>query len=179
MISTKRLLLRPFSVADGPKLLVMSGEDGMRRWIPDQVYRDQDHADQVVRALMSHTANPPHPRVHPYVLGIEDRETRSLIGHIGLSPARGSVEVGYAIEQRLHGNGLATEALTAVTEWAVTELGLPEILGVVEAANVPSCRVLEKAGFVRDAEEEKTVAGRSYTIVVYGFRTAAARRDAR
>jgi len=148
MISTSRLLLRPFSLADVPKVFVMGGEEGMRRWIPDQVYRDQEHAEHVVRALMVHTESPPDPRVRPFVLGIEHKETASLIGHVGLSPARGSVEIGYAIEQRLYGNGFATEAVTAMVRWGLIELRLPEVLGIVAVDNLPSRRVLEKAGFV-------------------------------
>ncbi len=163
MIATSRLLLRPFSLADVPKLFALSREDGLGRWIPDQVYRDHAHAEQVARALMTHTANAPDPRAHPYVLGIEHVATSSLIGHVGLSPARGSVEIGYAIEERLQGMGLATEAVTAASGWALTELALPEVLGVVAADNAASCRVLEKAGFVRSGEEIRTTG----TIIIY------------
>jgi [ribosomal protein S5]-alanine N-acetyltransferase len=151
VISTSRLLLRPFTPADVPKVFAMGDEPGMRRWIPDQVYRDQHHAEQVVRALIAHTEKPPDPRTRPYVLGIELDNT--LIGHVGLSAARGSVEIGYAIEQRLHGHGFATEAVTAMSQWALAELALPEVLGIVAVDNVPSCRVLEKAGYVRSGEK--------------------------
>lgn len=174
MISTSRLALRPFSLADVPKLFAMSHEDGLARWIPDQVYRDEQHAEQVARALMAHTAQPPDPRVRPYVLGIECRETGSLIGHVGLSSARGSVEIGYAVEQQRQGCGLATEAVTAMSRWAVTELSLPEVLGIVEADNVQSCRVLEKAGFVRTGEEVKVVDSRAGTIrIIYRYERSA------
>jgi RimJ/RimL family protein N-acetyltransferase len=145
----------------------MSREDGMRRWIPDQVYRDEQHAEQVARALMAYTANPPDPRVRPYVLGIEANDTGVLIGHVGLSAARGSVEIGYAIEESLQGKGLATEAVTAMSGWALDELLLPEVLGIVGAANVQSCRVLEKAGFVRSGEDIKHADGHSHALVVY------------
>jgi ribosomal-protein-alanine N-acetyltransferase len=154
-------------LADVPKLFVMSLEDGMRRWIPDQVYRDLAHAEQVARTLIAYSDAPPDPRTRPYVLGIEHRETRALIGHVGLSAARGSVEIGYAIEQRLHGEGLATEAVNAMTEWGLKELRLPEVLGIVPAANVPSCRVLEKCGFARKSEEVKTTHVGPSTILVY------------
>src|SRR3569623_403596 len=100
MISTARAILRAFTLADVRKLLAMSAEEGMRRWIPDQVYRDEQHAEQVARALIAHTDRAPDPRAHPYVLGIEHEESGTLIGHVGLSPARGSVEIGYAIEQQ-------------------------------------------------------------------------------
>jgi len=154
-------------MADAPKVFAMSGEAALRRWIPDQVYRDELHAAEVVRALRAHTEREPDPRVHPYVLAVEHRETGSLIGHIGLSPARGSVEIGYAIEERLQGQGLATEAVTAVAEWAVGDLRLPEVLGIVAADNAPSRRVLEKAGFVRIDEDIKHADDRPVTRLVY------------
>jgi ribosomal-protein-alanine N-acetyltransferase len=167
VVSTSRLLLRPFTLADVPKVLAMGGEAGMRRWIPDQVYRDQHHAELVVRALMGHTERPPDPGARPYVLGIEHAETGELIGHVGLSPARGSVEIGYAIEERLQGQGFATEAVTAMSRWALAELALPEVLGIVDAENRQSCRVLDKAGFVRHGQEVKTAGGRAVTLVIY------------
>lgn len=150
VITTPRLRLRPFTVDDAPKLLVMSQEEGLRRWIPDQVYTDVDHAARVARALMAHTANAPVPGTHPYVLGVElDGE---LIGHVGLSPARGSVEIGYAIEDRHQGRGFATEAARGMTQWGLTELALPEVLGIAAPDNARSRRVLEKAGYVYDGD---------------------------
>ena len=171
MIATSRLRLRPFAFGDVPKLFAMSLEDGIRRWLPDQVYRDEQHAEEVIRALMAHTAADPDPRVRPYVLGIEETDSQSLIGHVGLSPARGSVEIGYAIEQQRQGMGLAAEAVTAVARWALEELSLPEVLGIVAAKNGPSCRVLEKAGFVLGREEIKNLDGCVSTIRIYRLAT--------
>jgi ribosomal-protein-alanine N-acetyltransferase len=167
MLTTARLRLREFALTDVPKLFVLSHEAGMRRWIPDQVYRDEAHAAEVARALMAYTAMPPDPRAQPYVMAVEQRDSGELIGHVGLSAARGSVEIGYAIEERLHGQGLATEAVTAVARWALGELGLPEVLGIVAAENLSSCRVLEKAGFRRIAEEIRGGAEGSSRILVY------------
>lgn len=145
MITTARLVLRPFTLGDVPKLFVMSHEAGLRRFIPDQVYRDESHATEVARALIAFTDQPPDPRVRPYVLGVA--HAGELVGHVGLSAARGSVEVGYAIEDRWQGQGFATEAVRAMSDFALGALGLPEVLGVVAADNLSSRRVLEKAGF--------------------------------
>ncbi len=54
-----------------------------------------------------------------------------------------------------------------MSAWAMAALLLPEILGVVAADNVASCRVLEKAGFVLDGEETKRVDGRACTVRLY------------
>src|SRR5262245_42713492 len=151
-VDTARLLLRPFVLADVAKVYAMSQEDGIRRWIPDQVYADAAHAEQVVRALMAFTDQAPVPAERPYVLAVVLAETDELIGHVGLSPSRGAVEIGYAIEARMHGRGLATEAIAAMSAWALDELLLPQVIGVVGAENVASRRVLEKAGFALTAE---------------------------
>ncbi|MBL9020090.1 MAG: GNAT family N-acetyltransferase [Myxococcales bacterium] len=157
MITTARLLLRPLVPGDVPAIYTMSLEPALGKWIPDQVYRDEEHAEEVVLMLIE-MATHRDPRDKPFVLGLEERETGALIGHVGLSKARGSVEIGYAIAERLHGRGLATEAVTAMTDWALRELGLPEVLGIVATANVSSCRVLEKAGYVYTGDKPAGIA---------------------
>ncbi len=157
MITTERLLLRPLVIADVTAIFTMSLEPALGKWIPDQVYRDEDHAEEVVRALIEMAALR-DPREKPFVLGLEERASGALIGHVGLSRARGSIEIGYAIAERLHGQGLATEAVTAMSDWALRELGLPEVLGIVATANVSSCRVLEKAGFVYTGDQPAGIA---------------------
>ena len=155
MISTARLVLRPFTLEDVPAIFAMSLEPALGRWIPDQVYRDEQHAEEVVRSLIE-LATHRDPRVKPFVLGIE--EAGVLVGHVGLSRARGSVEIGYAIAERLRGRGLATEAVSAMASWGLSALGLPEILGIVATANVSSCRVLEKSGFVYTGDQPAGIA---------------------
>jgi RimJ/RimL family protein N-acetyltransferase len=148
-------LIRPLSLADVPALYVMSLEPALGRWIPDQVYRDLEHTEEVARLLIE-LATHRDPRTKPFVLGIENDGV--LIGHVGLSKARGSVEIGYAITESLHGQGFATEAVSAMSSWALTELRLPEVLGIVATANVSSCRVLEKSGFVYTGDQPAGIA---------------------
>ena len=139
------MLLRSFVLADVPSVFAMSQELGMRRFIPDQVYRDEAHAEQVVRTLID-LALERSPQTKPYVLAVE--HAGQLVGHVGLSPARGSVEIGYAIAETQQGRGLATEAVVAMTERGLVDFCLPEVLGIVDEANASSRRVLEKAGYV-------------------------------
>jgi RimJ/RimL family protein N-acetyltransferase len=155
VITTLRLLLRPFTLADTAKIFAMSQQAGMGRWIPDQVYRDEEHAEAVLRALCAFTDEPPEPRTRPYVLGIE--HDGELIGHVGLSPARGSVEIGYAIDDDCQRKGFASEAVRAMTQWGLANLALPEVLGIVGTDNAGSRRVLEKAGFVKRDDESTRI----------------------
>lgn len=148
VLTTARLHLRPFTAADVPAVYEMSREAGLRRWLPDQVYRDEAEAAEVLAALAAHTAQPPAPHLRPFVLGVEHAASAALIGHVGLSPARGSIEIGYAIGDAWQGQGFAREAVDAMAAWALGALGLPEVLGIVAADNLASIAVLARAGFM-------------------------------
>jgi [ribosomal protein S5]-alanine N-acetyltransferase len=61
---------------------------------------------------------------------------------------RVSAEIGYWLAEPLWGRGIATEALVAATEYAISTHQLTRIYALPFAWNAASCRVLEKAGFV-------------------------------
>jgi len=63
---------------------------------------------------------------------------------------RCSAEIGYWLGRPYWGRGLATAAVCAVTEHALTNLGLLRVYALPFEENAASCRVLEKAGYVRE-----------------------------
>ena len=64
---------------------------------------------------------------------------------------RVSAEIGYWLAEPFWGRGIATEALAAVTRYAIETHALTRIYAVPFAWNAASCRVLEKAGYVLEA----------------------------
>lgn len=61
---------------------------------------------------------------------------------------RVSAELGYWLSARHWGRGIATQAVKAVTGYAIAEHGLARVFAVPFTRNAASCRVLEKAGYV-------------------------------
>jgi ribosomal-protein-alanine N-acetyltransferase len=64
---------------------------------------------------------------------------------------RVSAEIGYWLGEPFWGRGITTEALVAVTHYATETHGLTRLFAVPFSHNAASCRVLEKAGYVREA----------------------------
>jgi RimJ/RimL family protein N-acetyltransferase len=64
---------------------------------------------------------------------------------------RVSAEVGYWLGEGFWGRGITTEALEAVTRYAIETHGLTRLFALPFAHNTASCRVLEKAGYVLEA----------------------------
>jgi len=77
------------------------------------------------------------------------RESGEMIGMCGLIPVEGTgpdVEVVYVLEQSAWGKGYATEMARASLEAGFGPFGLDRIIALAYPANVPSIRVMEKAG---------------------------------
>jgi RimJ/RimL family protein N-acetyltransferase len=77
--------------------------------------------------------------------------TNTLIGSSGLHAMAWAVpkcEIGYWGRTCFAGQGLITEAVKAITAFAFLQLGMHRIVALPDAANLPSCRVCERAGYV-------------------------------
>lgn len=169
-VMTSRLALRRLEETDTPSIFRMSQERGMADWLSDQVYRDEAHAAEVVAYLMAQYARPDIPRHGPLVMAVSLLEGGEAIGHVGLSPSRDAVEIGYAIAEAHQGRGLATEAVRAASEWGLTTLGLPHIYGIVASDNLGSRIVLERAGFTLQKEAMKPMHGAKRLVRTYALR---------
>jgi RimJ/RimL family protein N-acetyltransferase len=84
-----------------------------------------------------------------------------VIGSIGLvSKAdiyRKNFEIGYFIDQRYWGKGIATKAIKAVTSYAFNEFDIVRVYAEFFADNTGSRRALEKAGFNLEATFKRNV----------------------
>ena len=74
------------------------------------------------------------------------------VGQMGilLEPAYRRGEAFYWLDRRVRGQGIATEALTLITEWAFTEFDLARVHLVTHIENPASQRVAERCGFQRE-----------------------------
>lgn len=60
---------------------------------------------------------------------------------------RVSAEIGFWLGESFWGRGITTDALVAVTRYAIATHHLTRIFALPFATNLASCRVLEKAGY--------------------------------
>ena len=143
MITTERLLIRAYVLADAPAMLRLINtrevalntlripypypEEEAERWIANHEERVQkgDHAFAVTL-----------------------RETRELIGTVGLhrKAENDSAEIGYWIGVPYWGKGYATEAAGAMLRYGFETFPLNRIFAMHFGRNAASGRVLQKIG---------------------------------
>jgi RimJ/RimL family protein N-acetyltransferase len=81
-----------------------------------------------------------------------DGEAIGAIGYVaGIDVERFSAEIGYWIGESHWGRGIASEALVLVTAHVFETLNMLRLFALPFADNAGSIRVLEKAGYVREA----------------------------
>jgi RimJ/RimL family protein N-acetyltransferase len=79
------------------------------------------------------------------------------VGFMGPPDATGAVSVGCAITEDARGEGYATEALTALLEWARGQSGLTCVLADTTRSNLASQRLLERVGLHRIGEDGELI----------------------
>lgn len=150
LLTTPRLLLRPFAPTDAPRLVALAGNYEVARHTQNipHPYTDAD-AQSWLRLTRQHYAN---GTAYPFAL--ELRETGEFIGGIGLNPEprHHRAEAGYWLGQPYWGQGLATEALGALLRFGFEELGLHKIYATHHADNPASGRVMAKNGLVLEGK---------------------------
>ena len=76
--------------------------------------------------------------------------TTTPIGSIGVTLEGGKAMFGYVLAKKFWQRGLAAEALTFLVDWSLAQPGIFRAWAFCDTENLPSVRVMEKAGMVRE-----------------------------
>lgn len=147
-IKTERLEITEFTLDMVEAVHLNSLDEDNRKFNPNEVFETMEDAQDTVEFLMSVYENGDGPLVYPVLL-----TDGTNIGYVQAVPMDDDKwEVGYHIAHKYVGKGYATEAVKAFLPVVMKELNITEILGICVAENIPSIKVLEKAGFVKEFE---------------------------
>ena len=84
---------------------------------------------------------------------VVDPETEAFLG-LALAPAIDhegrTAELGYVVAPAARGRGVATAALSRLTDWALAELGALRLELIIDVANAASKRVARRCGYQRE-----------------------------
>ncbi len=144
-ISTERLLLRKFRIEDAPQMFTNWASDkevsNFMRWSKHKTIEETKKS--INRRVESYIDN------SYYVWAIILKQTEEAIGSIGLfieSEEDLCGKVAYCIGKNYWGQGIATESLKAILEFAFNEVGFNRIEAYCSVNNVGSGQVMKKAG---------------------------------
>jgi RimJ/RimL family protein N-acetyltransferase len=149
VLTTERLVLRPHRAEDLDPVAAMTGDAEVMRYIGGV---PQPREDSWRRML----CGPAMWMLLGYGYWIvERRSDAAVIGQLGFADFKramepnieGLPELGYLFAAHAHGQGYASEGVAAALRWADSTLAHDRYVAIIDPANAPSIRVIEKAGF--------------------------------
>ena len=139
MIQTQRLTIHPASDAEMHDLIARTEDEGLKL----------AYTEMLTMAL----ENPQHRQW--YTAWFIEAPDGTRLGELcfkGLS-GDGTAEIGYGILPDFQNRGYATEAVKAVTGWALSQPGVKYVTAETEADNLASQKVLLNCGFLATGEQ--------------------------
>ena len=148
VLESPRLRLRPYRTDDAEAMFALYSDPRvMRYWsFPAWVELGQARV-YLQRALDGMDSG----EIFPWA--IAERDSDLLIGALTLHSLHAEqlrAEVGYSLAPAFHGRGFAAEALRCGLAHAIDDLGLVRVEADIDPRNLPSARLLERLGFVRE-----------------------------
>jgi ribosomal-protein-alanine N-acetyltransferase len=144
MIETKRLSLRMMGVTDLEPLMKIFGDPKVMASFNSPPFNQQQMQAWLDRNLK-------HQEQYGYGLfSVILKSDQTLIGDCGLEhmqiDGQAAAELGYDFRSDYWNQGYATEAASAVRDFAFETLELPRLISLIRVGNQASRRVSEKIG---------------------------------
>jgi len=149
IFETARLIARHFGPRDLAPFVAMRSDPDVARYQSWDSFSEEDG-----RRFLEELAQQEPGQPGWFQIALEEKATGELIGDCGLniSPQDGRLaQIGYTLVRPHWNRGLASDAVTALAAFAFATYPLHRISASADPRNAASSRVLEKAGFTREA----------------------------
>jgi ribosomal-protein-alanine N-acetyltransferase len=143
-LSTQRLILRPFSLTDAPRVQLLAGAWEVANTLATMPHPYPDGAAQ--EWIAGHAKDFETGKNLPLAICLKDGTLIGDISLMGFRTPHSRAEIGYWLGKDYWGQGYCTEALRAVIKLGFEQLGLNRIFGQHWSRNVASGKVMHKAG---------------------------------
>lgn len=169
-LTTQRLVLREFVMADWPAVLAYQQNPLYLRYY-EWTERTPESVQAFVQMFLDQQAAVPRLK---FQLALTLRATGQLIGNCGIRQGQAQApvaDIGYELDPQHWGQGYATEAARAIVQFGFTHLALHRVESHCVADNVGSARVLEKVGLRREGclRENQYYKGRWWDTLLFGL----------
>lgn len=147
ILTTERLVFHPFTADDMPLMKDLHSDPEVQRYIGGMW---EEAAYQ--HRLTQYVAQQAEHGISKWKAFLKDG---TYVGRAGVSWwEQTGFELGYSFKRLAWGQGLATEAARGVVGWVWANTEIQRLCGFTEPGNLASRRVLEKAGFVYEADRD-------------------------
>ena len=164
-LETEQLLMRKLTLDDAEAMVPIYADTEIRRWMHiEAAVTLETEQDRITQHLEKYPLDGPYGFCASIL-----KESGEIVGRCGLLrqtvDGETSTEVAYLIARSHWGRGLATEAATALRDYALETLGERRLISMILPDNIASQRVALKIGM----SHERDTTWRSLQIGIYSL----------
>lgn len=151
-IETERLLLKNISYEDRNFILDHFSNDTVNRYLFDaEPISSLDEADEIIDFYIQ-----PEPRIqHRWILTLKDNSEKiGTCGYHIWDKNKSCVDIGYDLQEKYWGQGLMSETLKPVLDFAKHDMKVSQVRAHIYVGNPKSIRLVERFGFTFNGETE-------------------------
>lgn len=149
VITTERLVLRQFTLADIPGILRLRSEDKVSKYITRPNLNNEEDTTAYINKMNTGIANNESVIWGITMKGVDKVMGSICLWHILKEDYR--AEVGYEMHPDYWGKGIMQEASAAIINYGFSTMGLHSIEAIVNPDNAASIKLLERNRFVKEA----------------------------
>jgi RimJ/RimL family protein N-acetyltransferase len=144
-LETEKLTLREFTLNDLDAFAWLMADPEVMRFSLSGPMNRELASEYLQKRILDHYVK------YGYGLyAVVQKADNCLIGFVGLIgqniDGESKVELGYRLHPKYWGKGLATEACLAVCQYAFTQLGMDELISIIDPKNTRSLEVAKRVG---------------------------------
>lgn len=143
IFETERLLVRTYGENDNENFFLLNGNADVMRYI--RPVKTRKECDEFLLEVIAYSeAEKLYGR-----WAVEDKLAKTFVGSFAIIPVEGKeqMQLGYALLPEHWGKGYATELTREGLDYVFTKTPIDPIYAYTEGPNMPSQKVLLKAGF--------------------------------
>ncbi len=169
-LTTPRLVLRELRLEDAPDAQVLDSDPLVVRYMSNDVVDESGTRAYLAKSI---AAAQHSPRL-TFDLTITEPGDDRFLGRVGLRierPEHREAQVWFSVRRDRWGQGVATEALKGLLDFAFGELALHRVYGDCDPRNLGSAKVMEHVGMKREGwlRENWWVKGEWCDSLIYGL----------
>ena len=91
------------------------------------------------------------------MISVNNKPIGSIGLHLQSDILRKNAEIGYWLAEEYWGKGIVLDAISQIVPIGFTNLDITRIFARIYGTNIPSQKVITKAGFILEGKYEKTI----------------------
>lgn len=145
VITTERLILKPMELLDAPAMFEIKSDKEVTAKYGRESHKDMQQTTEWIKLILDNYTEKSSLAWTIFLKKSEKGIGSVILWNLDLDSQVG--EIGYELHRDCWRHGFMFEALGAMTDWAILDMGLNRVEACPLKENAASIAVLEKLGF--------------------------------